>query len=227
MHGGILTRHRRPVAADCADCGKYGWQGTGLPADSTYFGAGQPPVNLAPDRPEGIALTKYTKAQAYNHPMVLHCIALVFIVFIDACFAFGWVGTGQQEQLGIETSNPLVALLQLGTWMPFQGNALLIPLMAVVGLAIMTYFIREGRDGFHWWKTCVAPIIAAAAMSFFYYLMMKNRAAITFGAYEGWVKWVPYIALGIFLAGCLLALIYKVRATERYEAVGRFVHEEA
>ncbi|MFN8188372.1 MAG: APC family permease [Gaiellales bacterium] len=163
----------------------------------------------------------------HKSPFIAATVVGVFIVFIDACFAFGWVGTGQQEQLGIETSNPLVALLQLGTWMPFQGNALLIPLMAVVGLAIMTYFIREGRDGFHWWKTCVAPIIAAAAMSFFYYLMMKNRAAITFGAYEGWVKWVPYIALGIFLAGCLLALIYKVRATERYEAVGRFVHEEA
>ena len=40
--------------------------------------------------------------------------------------------------------------------------------------------------------------------------MMKNRAGITFGAYEGWVKYVPYISLGVFLGGCALALIYDV-----------------
>ncbi len=111
--------------------------------------------------------------------------------------------------------------------MPFQGNALLFPLMAVVGLAIMVYFLREARDGFHWWKTFLAPILGAASISFAFYLMMKNRAGITFGAYEGWVKYVPIISLGIFLGGCLLALIYRGRSKERYDAVGKFVHEEA
>ena len=57
--------------------------------------------------------------------------------------------------------------------------------------------------------------------------MMKNRAGITFGAYEGWVKYVPLISLGIFLGGCLLALIYRIVAPKRYEDVGKFVHEEA
>ncbi len=75
--------------------------------------------------------------------------------------------------------------------------------MAVVGLAIMVYFIREARDGFHWWKTFLAPILGAGAISFAFYLMMKNRAGITFGAYEGWVKYVPLISLGVFLGGCL------------------------
>jgi lipoprotein signal peptidase len=111
--------------------------------------------------------------------------------------------------------------------MPFQGNALLFPLMALVGLAIVVYFIREARDGFHWWKTFLAPILGAAAISFAFYLMMKNRAGITFGNYEGWVKWVPIISLLVVAGGALLALLYRYRSKERYEAVGKFIHEEA
>ena len=60
---------------------------------------------------------------------------------------------------------------------PFQGNALLFPLMAVVGLAIMVYFWREARDGWHWWKTCIAPILGAGAISFAFYLMMRTAPA--------------------------------------------------
>jgi hypothetical protein len=38
---------------------------------------------------------------------------------------------------------------------------------------------------------------------------------------------VPFYALGIFLGGCLLGVIYYYRSKKRYEAVGKFVHEEA
>jgi amino acid transporter len=163
----------------------------------------------------------------YKSPFVATILVGLMVVMIDALFASGAAGGGQRASAGYDESNELTALLQLGTWMPFQGNALLFPLMAVVGLAIMVYFMREGRDGFHWWKTFLAPILGAAAISFAFYLMMKNRAGITFGAYEGWVKWVPVISLLIFLGGCLLALLYRVRSRERYDAVGKFIHEEA
>ena len=49
----------------------------------------------------------------------------------------------------------------------------------------------------------------------------------TFGNYEGWVKWVPIISLLVFVGGSLLALLYRYRSKERYEAVGKFIHEEA
>jgi amino acid transporter len=163
----------------------------------------------------------------HKSPFVATIVVALFCIMITALFATGAAGGGQREAAGYDESNALTALLQIGTWIPFQGNSLLFPLMALVGLAIMVYFIREGRDGFHWWKTCVAPILGAAAISFAFYLMMKNRAGITFGAYEGWVKAVPYISAGTFLGGCALALLYKFRSKERYEAVGKFVHEEA
>ena len=38
---------------------------------------------------------------------------------------------------------------------------------------------------------------------------------------------MPYYSLGIFLIGCIMAVIYKYWNRERYEAVGKFVHEEA
>jgi amino acid transporter len=163
----------------------------------------------------------------HKSPFVATILVGLMVVMITSLFTSGAAGGGQRAELGFTEANPLTAILQLGTWIPFQGNAILFPLMAVVGIAIMVYFIREARDGFHWWKTCVAPILGAGAISFAFYLMMKNRAGITFGAYEGWVKYVPLISLGIFLGGCLLAIIYRIVAPKRYEDVGKFVHEEA
>jgi amino acid transporter len=163
----------------------------------------------------------------HKSPWVATIVTGLFVVMITSLFATGAAGGGQRAAAGYDESNPLTAILQIGTWIPFQGNALLFPLMAVVGLAIMVYFWREARDGWHWWKTCIAPILGAGAISFAFYLMMKNRAGITFGAYEGWVKYVPLISLGTFLLGCALALLYRWRSKERYDAVGKFVHEEA
>jgi hypothetical protein len=57
--------------------------------------------------------------------------------------------------------------------------------------------------------------------------MVKNRAALTTGTLTGWTYWCPYIALGIFAAGCVLAVVFYFWSKHRYEAVGRFVHEEA
>jgi len=162
----------------------------------------------------------------HKSPFVAAICVLIFACGVTAIFAAGAVGTGFQKQLGLSTSNPLVALLEVGTWIPFQGNALLFPVMALVCLAIMVYFIRA-QDGFHWFKTGVAPILGAGGISFGIYLMMKNRALLTGGTYTGWVKAVPYYSLGIFLGGILLAVIYKYRSKERYEAIGKFVHEEA
>lgn len=178
---------------------------------------------------EGILPRVFGRTHAkHKSPFVAATTLFVFCCIVTSLFAFGVAGTGQQEALGIDESSPIVALFQIGTWMPFQGNTMLFAVMALVNLAILSYFIREARDGFHWFKTLVAPIIGAGSIAFAYYLMQKNRAFITgTGEYGGWVEAVPYYALGVFLGGCVLALIYKYRAKERYEAVGKFVHEEA
>lgn len=164
----------------------------------------------------------------HKSPFIATIVVGAFCAVVTLLFAAGWVGTGQQASLGIDTSSPIVALFQIGTWLPFQGNLLLLPLMSLVSLAVLIYFIRDDRSGFHWFKTFVAPIMGAGAIAFAVYLMVNNRVGITgTGEYKGWIKATPYYALGIFLGGCVLAIIYRVWSRHRYEAVGKFVHEEA
>jgi amino acid transporter len=164
----------------------------------------------------------------HKSPFVATLIVGIFCAAVTLLFAAGWVGTGQQAALGVNQSDPIVALFQIGTWLPFQGNMLLLPIMAMCDMAILVYFLkRENRDGFHWFKTLVAPIIGAGSISFAVYLMLQNRGALTTGSRTGWAFAVPFYALGIFLGGCVLGIIYYVWSRHRYEAVGRFVHEEA
>jgi amino acid transporter len=163
----------------------------------------------------------------HKSPFVATVVVLVLAVIGTSLFAFGALGGDQQAALKINESSPLVALLQIGTWMPFQGNLLLFPIMALCDIAILVYFIRSARDGFHWFKTLVAPILGAGSIVFAVWLMVKNRAALTTGTLTGWTYWCPYIALGIFAAGCVLGVVFYFWSKHRYEAVGRFVHEEA
>ena len=178
---------------------------------------------------EGILPRVFGRTHAtHKSPFVAAIALLIFCSGVTALFALGGAGTGFQEALGIETSSAIVPLFEIGTWLPFQGNTLLFPLMALVDLAIIVYFLRpENRDGFHWFKTFLAPIIGAGSIAFAVYLMQKNRAFLTTGVYEGWTKAVPWYALGIFLGGCVIGVIYKYRSKERFDAVGKFVHEEA
>jgi amino acid transporter len=164
----------------------------------------------------------------HKSPFVATVIVGIFVAAVTLLFAAGWVGTGQQAALGINESSPIVALFQIGTWLPFQGNMLLLPIMALCDMAILVYFLRpENRDGFHWFKTLVAPIIGAGSISFAVWLMLQNRGALTTGSNTGWAFAVPFYALGIFLGGCVLGVIYYIWSRKRYDAVGRFVHEEA
>jgi len=164
----------------------------------------------------------------HKSPFVATLIVGIFVAVVTLLFAAGWVGTGQQAALGVTESDPIVALFQIGTWLPFQGNMLLLPIMALCDMAILVYFLRpENRDGFHWFKTLVAPIIGAGSISFAVWLMLQNRGALTTGSNTGWAFAVPFYALGIFLGGCVLGVIYYIWSRKRYDAVGRFVHEEA
>ncbi|MGH2871654.1 MAG: APC family permease [Solirubrobacteraceae bacterium] len=152
------------------------------------------------------------------------CTALWVIVF-TGIFATGLAGAGQRHVLKIGVSSPLVALSQIGTWLPFQGNLMLLPIMALCSVAIATHFLRT-RDGFHLFKTLIAPILGAACLVFAVYLMISNRVALM-GTTGGWEWGTPFISLGIFLLGCAVAIGYRRWSRRRYDAVGKFLHEEA
>ena len=141
----------------------------------------------------------------HKSPFVATLVTAAFCVIFTLLFATGLAGGAQRHDLGIGVSNPLVALSQIGTWIPVQGNLLLFPIMALCSIAILVYFIRDARDGFHWFKTFVCPILATITILFAVYLMISNRAVLFGTPNTGWAFIAPFIALAIFLVGCCLA----------------------
>ncbi len=162
----------------------------------------------------------------HKSPFVATLFTATFCIIFTLLFATGALGAGQRQALKIGVSNPLVALSQIGTWLPFQGNLLLFPIMALCSVAIMWYFLRRDREGFHPFKTLIAPILAAATIIFAVYLMIHNRYTLM-GTNGFWAVATPFIALGVFVAGCVLGGIYYRWSRRRYDAVGKFLHEEA
>jgi amino acid transporter len=164
----------------------------------------------------------------HKSPFVATVVVLLFSIMVTSLFATGAAGGGQRAALEVDQSSPITALFQIGTWMPFQGNMLLFPIMALCDMAILVYFLKPAnRDGFHWFKTFLAPILGAGSISFAVWLMLVNRGALTTGSNTGWAFAVPFYSLGIFLGGCLLGVAYYFWSKHRFEAVGKFVHEEA
>lgn len=163
----------------------------------------------------------------HKSPFIATFFTLAFVLALTLVFATGLAGSAERNTLGIGVSDPLVALLQIGTWLPVQGNLLLFPIMALCSIAILVYFMRDARDGFHWWKTFLAPILGAGTIAFAVYLMIANRAVLFGTPNTGWTFAAPFIALAVFLVGVLLGVAYQRWSRARYEAVGKFVHEEA
>jgi len=119
------------------------------------------------------------------------------------------------------------ALLKLGTWSPLLGVLGILAIQALVSFAIIKFFTTKARDGFHWWKTLVAPIIGGLAQIGACYLLIKNRSLLSGAGDALFIKLIPWVVLAIFLGGIGLALYYRSASKERYRAIGHFVHEEA
>jgi amino acid transporter len=178
---------------------------------------------------EGILPRVFGRTHAtHKSPFVATTFTLCFVIVFTLLFALGIMGGAQRSALKVGVSNPIVALSQVGTWWPFQGNVLLFSIMSLCSIAIVIYFLRpENRDGFHWFKTFLAPILGAVSIMFAIYLMLNNRGTLLGTPNTGFTFATPFIALGVFVFGCVLALAYRRWSIHRYEAVGKFVHEEA
>jgi hypothetical protein len=127
----------------------------------------------------------------------------------------------------IANPDTLDALLKLGTWSPLLGVLGILAIQALVSFAIIRYFLTTGRDSAHWWKTLVAPLIGGLAQIGACYLLIDNRAFLSAAESATFVTLIPYIVLAIFLGGVLLGLYWRSAKPEKYQAIGRFVHEDA
>jgi amino acid transporter len=119
------------------------------------------------------------------------------------------------------------ALLKLGTWSPLLGVLGILAIQALVSFAIIRYFLTTGRGDHHWWKTIVAPLIGGLAQIYACYLLIHNRGLLANAGNNWFVKLIPWFVLAIFVAGVGVALYWRSSDRAKYQAIGRFVHEDA
>ena len=121
-------------------------------------------------------------------------------------------------------SSTLGALLKLGTYGPVLFVYGILGVQALCSFGIMWYFWTKARDGWHWWKTFLAPLIGGAAQIPVMYLVVHNSG--TLGGSVWMMRNIFWIMLVVFLAGMALALVYRATDRTRYENIGRYLHEE-
>jgi amino acid transporter len=118
------------------------------------------------------------------------------------------------------------ALLKLGTYVPLMGVLGILFVQALTSAAIIRYFLTEARDGFHWWRTLVAPIVGGLAMIGACYLLIANRAALSGAGDVFFVQVIPWAVLVTFLIGVGIGLYYRRADVERHRSIGRLVLED-
>jgi amino acid transporter len=125
----------------------------------------------------------------------------------------------------IMDSSTEAALLKLGTWTPLLGVLGILAVQGLCSVAIIRFFLTEARDGFHWFKTLIAPILGALAMAGACYLLISNRAVLSGAGDAIFIKAVPFVVIAMFAAGMVLALFLRARSREHYVQIGRFDRE--
>ena len=138
---------------------------------------------------------------------------------VAGAFVFIYVGA-----FFLYDSTTLGALLKLGTWSPLLGVAGILSIQALVSVAIIAYFAR--KQDIHWLKTLIAPIIAALTQAYAVYLLMKFRGDLSAAADVPFIQYLWLWPLLVFVAGIVLALIFRATSPQRYAGIGRYVHED-
>jgi amino acid transporter len=115
--------------------------------------------------------------------------------------------------------------LKLGTWTPLLGVLGILGVQALCCIAIIRYFQTTAKDGSHWWKTILAPILGLLGQVGACYLLIHNRGALA-GSQVFFVKWIPWFALITFLGGIGYALYLKYVDPERFGEIGSFEHDD-
>jgi amino acid transporter len=126
----------------------------------------------------------------------------------------------------LHDDSTLAALAKQGTWVPLMGMLGILVVQALVSAAIIYYFATKARDGMHWFKTLVAPILGGVGCLYAAWLLVDNRVDLAAGN-PLWIQLVPWAIAAMFIAGFAIALYYRSAEPKRSEAIGRYAHQDA
>jgi amino acid transporter len=121
------------------------------------------------------------------------------------------------------TNDPTAqAYVAVYTMLAILGTGLLLVLQAVVSIAIIMYFRKNG--GGNTFTTLVAPAIAFVSQIYLVWLLVGNLA--TFGGAGSFGSNIPWIALAIIVIGLIWGFMLKSMNPEAYRNIGHMVNND-
>ena len=136
-------------------------------------------------------------------------LAAVWVILYG--LGYGFDDPSGQAWLGVYT---LFAVL---------GTGLLLVLQAVVSLAIILWFRKNG--GGSAFSTLVAPAVSFVVQILLVYTLIDNLA--TLGGTNGFASNIPYTGLAIIVVGLVWGFVMKSVNPEGYANIGHMVNDEA
>ena len=149
----------------------------------------------------------------YKSPHIASITQTVISVVIVILFAI-FAGTRNPTQQ---------AYVDLYGLMAIMGVIVILAVQALVSVAILRYFLQHHSSDVNWWNTILAPIISFIGQAVVLYLLFTNIDFVSGGL--GFARWLGPIDLVIIAAGIGLAFYLKSSQPEKYQTLGRLIHE--
>ena len=158
--------------------------------------------------PQAVAETHDHHKSPHKASAVQSVLAAAWVILYG--LGYGFDDPSGQAWLGVYT---LFAVL---------GTGLLLVLQAVVSVAIILWFKKNG--GGNVFTTVIAPAISFLVQIWLVYTLIANLA--TLGGTNGFAQSIPYVGLAIILVGLVWGFVLKSSNPEAYNNIGHMVNNE-
>jgi amino acid transporter len=153
-------------------------------------------------------------AETHNHHKSPHKAS-----FVQSILAAAWVIL---YGLGYGFNDPSAqAWLGVYTLFAVLGTGLLLVLQAIVSLAVIRWFQKNG--GGNPVTTLIAPAFSFLVQIWLVYTLVANLS--TLGGTNGFAQSIPYVGLAIIVVGLIWGFVLKSSNPEAYRNIGHMVHE--
>jgi amino acid transporter len=140
--------------------------------------------------------------------------------FVQSAFALLWIVlVAVLAGMDDPTAQAYVILY---TMLAILGTGLLLALQALVSIAIIVWFQKNGGGNII--TTMIAPLIAFVSQIYLVYLLVTNLA--TFGGSGSFGSNIPYIAAAILLVGLIWGFVLRGTNPEAYRNIGHMVNND-
>ncbi len=157
--------------------------------------------------PKMVAETHDHHKSPHKASFVQSILAAVWVILYG--LGYGFDDPSAQAWLGVFT---LFAVL---------GTGLLLVLQAIVSIAVIMWFKKNG--GGNVFTTVIAPAVSFVAQIWLVYTLVANLA--TLGGTNGFAQSIPWVGLAIIVIGLIWGFVLKSSNPAAYKNIGHMVNE--